>query len=78
MLDLFGFEDFPENSFEQLCINFANEALQNQFNKQLFRLEQAEYAREKIEWTPIPYTDNSGVMQGRGGGLTKCLMKTDL
>ena len=63
MVDLFGFEDFGENSFEQLCINFANEAVQAQFNRQLFKLEQQEYAREKLEWTPIPFNDNAGVMQ---------------
>ena len=62
MVDLFGFEDFTDNSFEQLCINFANEALQAQFNRQVFKLEQAEYAREKVEWTPIPYSDNSAVV----------------
>ena len=62
MVDLFGFEDFPDNSFEQLCINFANEALQAQFNRLVFKLEQAEYAREKVEWTPIPYSDNSAVV----------------
>ena len=55
ILDLFGFEDFTENSSEQLCINYANETLQQQFNKNVFKMEQAEYAKEKIEWTPIPY-----------------------
>ena len=39
MVDLFGFEDFPDNSFEQLCINFANESLQHYFNKHIFKVK---------------------------------------
>jgi hypothetical protein len=45
-----------ENSFEQLCINYANENLQFYFNKHIFKLEQQEYAKEKIEWQTISYT----------------------
>ncbi|CAG2054867.1 unnamed protein product, partial [Timema podura] len=56
ILDIFGFEDFKENSFEQLCINYANENLQFYFNKHIFKLEQQEYAKEKIEWQTITYT----------------------
>ena len=62
ILDIFGFEEFAENSFEQLCINFANETLQHYFNKNIFKLEQAEYAKEKLEWTPIQYNDNSPII----------------
>ena len=62
ILDLFGFEDFAENSFEQLCVNFANESLQYYVNKIIFKSEQAEYAKEKIEWTPIGFFDNQPVL----------------
>ncbi|XP_076234476.1 unconventional myosin 10A [Calliopsis andreniformis] len=62
ILDIFGFENFTENSLEQLCINYANENLQFYFNKHIFKLEQQEYAKEKIDWTTITYTDNLPVI----------------
>ncbi|XP_050093030.1 unconventional myosin-XV [Anopheles aquasalis] len=62
ILDIFGFEDLAENSFEQLCINYANESLQLYFNKHVFKLEQAEYARERLEWTNLEWEDNLPVI----------------
>ncbi len=62
ILDVFGFEIMRQNSFEQLCINFANETLQQQFNEQIFVLEQEAYAHEGVDWTVIKFKDNQGVI----------------
>uniref|UniRef100_A0A674AV27 Myosin IXAb n=1 Tax=Salmo trutta TaxID=8032 RepID=A0A674AV27_SALTR len=60
VLDIFGFEDYENNSFEQFCINFANERLQHYFNQHIFKLEQEEYRAEGISWHNIDYIDNTG------------------
>jgi myosin-1 len=61
ILDIYGFEIFERNSFEQLCINYVNEKLQQIFIQLTLRAEQEEYAREQIQWTPIKYFDNKVV-----------------
>ncbi|XP_063715217.1 unconventional myosin-XV-like isoform X2 [Symsagittifera roscoffensis] len=58
LLDIFGFEVVPKNSFEQLCINYANESLQQVFIRSVFKTEQMEYQRERIEWHSLDYKDN--------------------
>uniref|UniRef100_A0A8C5Z8N5 Unconventional myosin-XV n=1 Tax=Marmota marmota marmota TaxID=9994 RepID=A0A8C5Z8N5_MARMA len=58
ILDIYGFEDLGFNSFEQLCINYANENLQYLFNKIVFQEEQEEYIREQIDWREITFADN--------------------
>lgn len=58
ILDIYGFEIFEKNSFEQLCINYVNEKLQQIFIQLTLKAEQEEYAREQIKWTPIKYFDN--------------------
>ncbi|KAE9368646.1 myosin-5 [Stipitochalara longipes BDJ] len=61
ILDIYGFEIFEKNSFEQLCINYVNEKLQQIFIQLTLKTEQEEYAREQITWTPIKYFDNKVV-----------------
>ncbi|KAM7538685.1 hypothetical protein Aperf_G00000048463 [Anoplocephala perfoliata] len=58
ILDIYGFEVMEVNGFEQFCINFANEKLQQRFIKNVFELEQEEYSREGLEWNFVEYYDN--------------------
>ncbi|RUP48706.1 P-loop containing nucleoside triphosphate hydrolase protein [Jimgerdemannia flammicorona] len=58
VLDIYGFEIFDENNFEQLCINYVNEKLQQIFIELTLKTEQEEYIREKIKWTPIEFFNN--------------------
>jgi myosin heavy subunit len=62
ILDIFGFEIFDENSFEQLCINFANEKLQQLFTVHTFKLEEDLYMSEGVKYTPCNFADNSDIL----------------
>ncbi|KAK9692967.1 Myosin type-2 heavy chain 1 [Basidiobolus ranarum] len=72
VLDIYGFEHFEKNSFEQFCINYANEKLQQEFNKHVFKLEQEEYIKEDIGWQFIEFSDNQpciNIIEGKLGVL---------
>lgn len=58
VLDIYGFEIFEKNGFEQFCINYVNEKLQQIFIELTLKVEQEEYVREKIAWEPIKYFNN--------------------
>ncbi|GMH90188.1 hypothetical protein TL16_g11690, partial [Triparma laevis f. inornata] len=68
VLDIYGFEHFDTNGFEQLLINYANESLQRHFNRHLFEVEQEEYAREGVDWTYISFNDNRPCLELIEGG----------
>ena len=72
LLDIFGFESFPVNGFEQLCINYANEKLQQKFTRDIFQAVLEEYKFEGIRLDDITFDDNSDVLnliEGRAGLL---------
>jgi myosin-7 len=65
------------SSLEQLCINFANEHLQQFFVQQVFKLEQEEYKKEGIEWRDLDYMDNENVLEILGGKTINILSLID-
>ncbi|GLD95201.1 hypothetical protein PINS_up003843 [Pythium insidiosum] len=70
LLDIFGFESFETNSFEQLCINYANEKLQQKFNSDVFKVVQKEYVEEEIPLDLVTFEDNQPILdliEGRMG-----------
>lgn len=67
VLDIYGFESFERNGLDQLCINYANEKLQRQFNQQVFTKELEEYRNEGIDCESINYSDNSNVIDAIEG-----------
>ncbi|KAK4351679.1 hypothetical protein RND71_030992 [Anisodus tanguticus] len=76
VLDIYGFESFKTNSFEQFCINFTNEKLQQHFNQHVFKMEQEEYTREEIDWSYIEFVDNKDVLdliEKKPGGIIALL-----
>jgi len=76
VLDIFGFEDFEMNSFEQFCINFANENLQFYLNQHIFKIRQDEYITEGLHWDKVDFVDNESclhLISGRPVGLINLL-----
>lgn len=76
VLDIFGFEIFETNRFEQFCINFANEKMQQHFNEHIFTMEQNEYKADKIDVSQVDFVDNQPCLDvietGKGSILGMC------
>ncbi|KAJ7977136.1 Myosin [Quillaja saponaria] len=76
VLDIYGFESFKTNSFEQFCINLTNEKLQQHFNQHVFKMEQEEYTKEEIDWSYIDFVDNKDILdliEKKPGGIIALL-----
>ncbi|XP_031129702.1 myosin-7-like isoform X1 [Ipomoea triloba] len=76
ILDIYGFESFKTNSFEQFCINLTNEKLQQHFNQHVFKMEQEEYTKEQIDWSYIEFVDNQDILdliEKKPGGIIALL-----
>ncbi|RXH87188.1 hypothetical protein DVH24_028688 [Malus domestica] len=76
VLDIYGFESFKTNSFEQFCINLTNEKLQQHFNQHVFKMEQEEYTKEEIDWSYIEFVDNKDILdliEKKPGGIIALL-----
>ncbi|XP_048447849.1 myosin-8-like [Pyrus x bretschneideri] len=76
VLDIYGFESFKTNSFEQFCINLTNEKLQQHFNQHVFKMEQEEYTKEEIDWSYIEFIDNQDILdliERKPGGIIALL-----
>ncbi|XP_024031293.1 myosin-6 isoform X1 [Morus notabilis] len=76
VLDIYGFESFKTNSFEQFCINLTNEKLQQHFNQHVFKMEQEEYTKEEIDWSYIEFIDNQDILdliEKKPGGIVALL-----
>lgn len=81
ILDIYGFEIFEHNSFEQLCINYVNEKLQQVFIELTLKAEQEEYDKEGIKWTPVKYENNKpcvDMIDKKQGGIFALLNETCL
>ncbi|PHU30831.1 Myosin-12, partial [Capsicum chinense] len=76
VLDIYGFESFKVNSFEQFCINLTNEKLQQHFNQHVFKMEQEDYTTEEINWSYVEFVDNQDVLdliEKKPGGIIALL-----